>query len=885
MKFIFLLVILSLVSLVSLGAATQYADARTVAFNERATASGGGINVGGVIYHNGNAVYINFIFGQHESNVRGLSHNELKGYNYGATNGASVAYRVPVYLASETQVAVEATGMNEGLTKITFPAGVLTHTSSGTRNDAVSYSFVYDSIVPKFKYSSSSRTSFALGNTIPALQCTDTNPTTVTNNAGSTTFDAEGAKTVTYTCTDAAGNRATQSVSYSVGPADTTRPAFAAGADFSPVRLTVNDPSPPYLKVECVDTYRSNEFAYSTQKFNNVRVYGDIIINTDAPGEHRISYSCTDTSSNRIDGAKLYRVYSTPAIPIFTNSTAIVSSSPPTITLAGIAEADSTVTLYKDETFVTTVTATTGGNFEFTGVTLDEGINSFTATATDASSNVSAKSGALMITLDTAAPAIPIFTNSTAIVSSSPITLAGIAEADSTVTLYKGETFVTTVTATTGGNFEFTGVTLDEESNSFTATATDASSNVSAKSGALVITLDTTAPADTTALTTATFISIDPSYIGNPTNLKAVPKINMIDFAWNGAFNWDVDNYLLQYKNNTSFLNLSSINNANITSLTQNTFPSIYDIHTYRIQVDGQNTTSNISNEVKTSAFVSVGSFTPYVAVTTYDVNEDRTKFILFQLDNGAVSYTGQYTVSSLPSLTTLNGGTLSYVGVKPMYFKGSSGPLTTNCDPSTFTNVISVNYARPLQYHATDSFVITLEKVKYRLNENAVEGTLLPPDPGAWITTHPAYLCELTGEKKDVTITLNRVMPSVCEIVPTTSIEFGDVPIGQTSSVQNLAFENTGNQPAAVYISGDEWQSNTDGTKVMDVSKTRHSSDQAIKVFDDRTELTIDRVKIWDAIDVGSTVNTALQLIADLVDSTFRGEAQQTITTTVSCS
>ena len=62
------------------------------------------------------------------------------------------------------------------------------------------------------------------------------------------------------------------------------------------------------------------------------------------------------------------------------------------------------------ELLITTVTAT-GETFEFTGVTLTEGSNSFTIAATDASSNVSAKSGALVITLDTTAPAAPIFTN------------------------------------------------------------------------------------------------------------------------------------------------------------------------------------------------------------------------------------------------------------------------------------------------------------------------------------------------------------------------------------------------------------------------------------------------------------------------------------------
>ena len=1025
---------------------------------------------------------------------------------------------------------------------------------------------------------------YALGNTVPELQCKDSDDTTVTNNYFSDTFQTAGAILIKYTCTDHVNDPVSKSVYYNIGPTDTANPTFAADADFSTVILNVGDDSPLYLKVECVDPYRSYEFAYSTQSFNGDRV-NNLIIDTDVLGETRISYSCTDTSNNRIDAVKIYRIFpaTAPTVPnhifishdgdnIHANFGDIVTVTFDTLygsTVVGTIDGkpakfvyggiSSTLTRTLDGTetqgvltfsfvqsnnigFTTAQTAVRGVGSTYsvtadfaapvfttstdtTAVTLGdtvptlsalctdantitvtndagsatfdaEGAKTILYTCTDAAGNTATQS----VSYSVAAPFIfnerasspasktevdgTIYHNSSPVrvhftfdgdgssipapsvntisvtggIASFPFSVLGNGFFSYTFSVYANNNYNAVITVTYPANsFTINGVSnnavtyayvsdrtdptfqsdadfgtveltvgddsptlptlqcrdpnistasalrsgsvnanlagdypveytcTDKAGNSVTKTktyrvlaASTASTvpavptNISiasdnardtslAKIGDIVtITFDTesgsavtgtidgknatfafngtsstltrtldgtetegaplafsfvqsnsngdaatqtavrgaglgssvtanfAAPADRTALTTATFISIDPSDIGNPTNLKAVPKINMIDFAWNGAFNWDVDNYLLQYKNNTSFLNLSSINNANITSLTQTTFPSIYDIHTYRIQVDGQNTTSNISNEVKTSAFVSVGSFTPYITKTTFDLRGDRLYIILFQIFNGvahSVGYTGQYTVSSLPSLTTLNGGTLSNVAVKPMYFQEPSGSSTTKCNPSTFTNVVSLNYARPSNTMPTDSFVITLEKVKYRLNENAIDGTPLPPDPRAWRgITHPAYLCELTGEKKDVTITLNRVIPRVCEIVPTTSIEFGDVPIGQTSSVQNLAFENTGNQPAAVYISGDEWKSNTDGTKVMDVSKTRHSSDQAIKVFDDRTELTIDRVKIWDAIDVGSTVNTALQLVVDLVDSTFRGEAQQTITTTVSC-
>ena len=169
--------------------------------------------------------------------------------------------------------------------------------------------------------------------------------------------------------------------------------------------------------------------------------------------------------------------------------------SSPTLTLNG----DAVMSLEKDAAFTDpgascsdpedgALTVSPAGSVDNTAV----GLYNLSYTCTDSDGQVDTKYRSVYIT-DTTAPAVPIFTTLSAPVSTSPITLAGTAEADSVVTLYKDETVVATATAT-GGTFEFIGVELDEGSNSFTVTATDASSNVSAKSGALVITLDTTAP-------------------------------------------------------------------------------------------------------------------------------------------------------------------------------------------------------------------------------------------------------------------------------------------------------------------------------------------------------------------------------------------------------
>ncbi len=99
---------------------------------------------------------------------------------------------------------------------------------------------------------------------------------------------------------------------------------------------------------------------------------------------------------------------------------------------------------------------------------------------------------------DTTPPAAPAITNSTGIVTSSPVSIVGTAENNSVVELFKGGTSVGTTTASSSGAFTFSDVALAEGANSFTAKATDAANNKSPASTAVVITLNTLTPPDTT---------------------------------------------------------------------------------------------------------------------------------------------------------------------------------------------------------------------------------------------------------------------------------------------------------------------------------------------------------------------------------------------------
>jgi len=82
----------------------------------------------------------------------------------------------------------------------------------------------------------------------------------------------------------------------------------------------------------------------------------------------------------------------------------------PTLVISGSAEANSTVTVFKDGVSIGTATAIGSGawSFNHTGTTLSQGVYSFTAAAVDAAGNVSAVSAAFQVVVDTTAPVSPI---------------------------------------------------------------------------------------------------------------------------------------------------------------------------------------------------------------------------------------------------------------------------------------------------------------------------------------------------------------------------------------------------------------------------------------------------------------------------------------------
>ena len=258
---------------------------------------------------------------------------------------------------------------------------------------------------------------------------------------------------------------------------------------------------------------------------SGVATGGAFLITTSvlAEGTHTLTATATDAAGNQGAASTAFHVTIdtlaplAPVIGSVTDDVAPVtgtvadngSSNDTTLTLAGTAEAGSTVTIYDtDGTTVLGTAVATGGAFLITTSVLDEGVHALTARASDAAGNQGPASAAFHVTIDTVAPVAPVIGSVTDDVdpvtgavsdggtsNDTTLTLAGTAEAGSTVTIY--DTDGTTVLGTgvaTGGAFSITTSVLSEGAHTLTATATDAVGHQSGSSPAFHVTVDTVAP-------------------------------------------------------------------------------------------------------------------------------------------------------------------------------------------------------------------------------------------------------------------------------------------------------------------------------------------------------------------------------------------------------
>ncbi len=177
---------------------------------------------------------------------------------------------------------------------------------------------------------------------------------------------------------------------------------------------------------------------------------------------------------------------SAPTIASFSNDSGVAGdhiTNDNTLTLTGKASPSGTITVYDGKTKLGTATADSSGTWSFSTAKMGDGSHSFTATVTKSGMTGTASS-ALVVTVDTVAPAAPVETGDS-IVNGNQVVLNGTAEAGSAIKVYDGATQVGTTTANANGSWTVTTAALSIGNHDLTATATDAAGNRSALSAPL----------------------------------------------------------------------------------------------------------------------------------------------------------------------------------------------------------------------------------------------------------------------------------------------------------------------------------------------------------------------------------------------------------------
>ena len=177
-----------------------------------------------------------------------------------------------------------------------------------------------------------------------------------------------------------------------------------------------------------------------------------------------------------------------------------------TPTLSGQGEPNALVTIYDGQVVLGYTTVDTDGSWSFTTPTLSSGAHSLTTTLTDPAGNVGAASDAFALTVDgtlppastpleavneTGSTVAPLIDGATTN-NDSPV-LSGLADPNSVVTLYDGQTLIGSTTADGSGQWSFRLFSLSNGLHAFYATIVRPD-GATTNAGPLNITVDTIAP-------------------------------------------------------------------------------------------------------------------------------------------------------------------------------------------------------------------------------------------------------------------------------------------------------------------------------------------------------------------------------------------------------
>jgi Bacterial Ig-like domain len=281
------------------------------------------------------------------------------------------------------------------------------------------------------------------------------------------------------------------------------------------------------------------------------------------------------------------------------------------------------ISLFDGSVLLGTVTADSGGTWNFATPTLSDGNHNFTATDTVAGST-SQVSSPLNVTVDTHVPVAPVIASSLAqtgtvgwldgiggTVTAAPnsVALTGTAEANSTVTIFDGTTLIGTAVTNGSGTWSYKTGLLTAGTHGFSATDTDAAGNTSQASSVLNVAVNTlmtiTSDSDTYANNTNTYsVALAPWNKGSLINgidytqtitFDPATFPNGVDFSWSWPMTHSRSWYVLAMPD-VKFTPLYDLPNeapiytqsGNIIDLTSN----------YNVSISGDTKDFNVSFDV-----------------------------------------------------------------------------------------------------------------------------------------------------------------------------------------------------------------------------------------------------------------------------------------------
>ncbi|MFM2153539.1 MAG: hypothetical protein RL199_1974, partial [Pseudomonadota bacterium] len=329
----------------------------------------------------------------------------------------------------------------------------------------------------------------------------------------------DGVHAFTVVATDTAGNDSVSSASFTV-EVDTAAPAAPSIFGFADDSGTVGDG----LTSDTSPSFEgSAEPGATVELFEGTTLLGTAladaaggwhvdVASTIEEGPHTLTARATDAVGNTgPDAAAFFVVIDTaaPAAPVlvtFSDDSGVTGdgrTNDPSLVFSGTAEQGTRVELFDGAASVGIVLADVDGRWSLTAPSLADGLHTFTASATDAAANVSIHGTGLAVTVDTQAPAAPVFTGfiedtgveGDGLTKDASPTFTGYAEAGSRVAVHDGQLLLGIADADGQGAWVFTPDALSPGEHRLTAQATDAAANAGDASDVLLVVVDPLAPA------------------------------------------------------------------------------------------------------------------------------------------------------------------------------------------------------------------------------------------------------------------------------------------------------------------------------------------------------------------------------------------------------